>query len=184
MVVGILALQGDVREHQHILDVLNERSILVRSPDHLKECSALIIPGGESTTIRKLLALTKLDKAIIEFAEKQKPILGTCAGAILLAKEIEGNPFNPLGSVDITVKRNAYGAQTESFEDTVTINNKEVHVAFIRAPQITRVGKDVQVLAKHNNQPVLVKQGNIFLATFHPELCNETRVHELFLNSF
>lgn len=186
--VGILALQGDFREHEEILQKLNVPTIQVRLPEHLEKIDRLIIPGGESTTIGKLLLHFGLLQPIRERATKGMPVWGTCAGAILLAKHIgegkkEGQPT--LALVDITVHRNAFGRQIDSFETELmlpTIDTNPFHVIFIRAPKLSDPGKGVEVLGQlDTNQIVAVKQNNILATSFHSELATDTRIHEYFL---
>ncbi len=177
MVVGVLAFQGDFAEHIKILDDLKVRSVEVRSSRELSEVDVLIIPGGESTVMMKFLTETGLDKEIIKRVKSEMPVLGTCAGAILLSDSY----LNLLG---ISVDRNAYGSQLQSFSDRITIKDiGSIEAAFIRAPIITRVGDDVSVLASYNENPVLVQSGLIIAATFHPEVKSESAVHSLLLRS-
>lgn len=192
MVVGVLAFQGDFAEHLEILRLLKVDAIEVRSVEELNQVDGLIIPGGESTVIAKFLEETGVGAGIVRRAKGQNgkratmplTIFGTCAGAIVLAKEATGrNAPETLGLIDITVDRNAYGTQIDSFETSLSIQGlrEPVPVAFIRAPKITRVGKGVEVLASYKGSPVLVRQGGILVATFHAEVRGETGVHELFL---
>ena len=184
--IGILAFQGDVIEHEKIIISLGHTALQVRSPSDLKACQALIIPGGESTTIGLFLEQTGLNKKIIQSAHAGMPILGTCAGAILLAKTIESNIIPPhLGLINMTIQRNAYGQQLDSFHTDLQIpklNIKNLKAAFIRAPIIKKVGPGIQILAKHENQIVLVRQKNLWAATFHPELRGDNRLHQDFLS--
>ncbi|MBS3106278.1 pyridoxal 5'-phosphate synthase glutaminase subunit PdxT [Candidatus Woesearchaeota archaeon] len=180
--VGVLALQGDFREHLSILKKLGVDAKEIRTKEELSLVDGLIIPGGESTVINKLMRRHGLAEELVRKAQRGFPILGTCAGAIVISKEILGDPQVPLGLLDISVKRNAYGPQIESFEDDVEAKGiGKVRGCFIRAPIITRVGKRVDVLAKHQGNPVLFRQGNILASTFHPEIAGETRIHKLFL---
>ncbi|HLC76445.1 MAG TPA: pyridoxal 5'-phosphate synthase glutaminase subunit PdxT [Candidatus Peribacterales bacterium] len=190
MVVGVLAFQGDVLEHHQALKNLGVESKDVRSIEEFRDVDALIIPGGESTVIGKFLEETKLGEAIIDRTKKEKfPLYGTCAGAILLAKEIVGDSsVTSLKLIDISVERNAYGRQTESFQETISLNlgssTEEIVATFIRAPRIVRVGNTVEVLAMQNGDPVLCRQGSVLVSTFHPELLPElSAVHQLFLES-
>ena len=183
MKVGILALQGDVREHTSILSKLNVESIKVKLPKDLEDIDALIIPGGESTTIGMLMKKYKLDKAIKEKHKQGLPIYGACAGAILLAKEIIGSKQLKLNLVDISIQRNAYGGQLGSFETDLSIKDiGDFKGIFIRAPAIKRLYNGAEVLAEHKNNPVMVKQNNLLVTLFHPELTKDTRIHEYFLN--
>jgi 5'-phosphate synthase pdxT subunit len=159
----------------------------VREKSQLEKVDGLIIPGGESTTIGKLLVRYGMLESTQTFAREGKPIFGTCAGAILLAKEIEGSNQDRIGVLDITVKRNAYGRQIESFEADIfvpKIGELPVRGVFIRAPIIKHIEDGVEVLARFGDSPVLVKQGKILAATFHPELTNDTRIHAFFLSLF
>jgi len=183
--IGVLALQGDFAKHLEVLERLGVQPVQVRLPEHLDELDGLIIPGGESTTMGKLLGRFGLDKAIVKAAKHGLPVFGTCAGMILLAEKIEGSDQPRLGLIDMTVRRNAFGRQVNSFEvdlDVPELGDKPVRGVFIRAPFVTDVGKDVQVMAKlDDGQIVMVRQGNVVAAAFHPELTDDTRVHEYFL---
>ena len=183
MKVGILALQGDVREHKRILIKLNAEPIEVKLPQDLEDLDALIIPGGESTTIGMLMKKYKLDSKIKQKHKQGMPIYGTCAGAIVLAKDIIDDNQPKLGLVDISIKRNDYGGQIESFEADLSIKNiGEFKGVFIRAPTIKSFYNGVETLSEHKNSPVMVRQNDILITTFHPELTNDTRIHEYFLN--
>ncbi|MCC7197588.1 pyridoxal 5'-phosphate synthase glutaminase subunit PdxT [Candidatus Peregrinibacteria bacterium] len=183
--IGVLAFQGGVIEHKKILSQIGAITKEVRSIQDLETCNALIIPGGESTTIGFFLQESGLMKVIQQKAKENFPIWGTCAGAILLAKHIKADIIPPhLGLMDITVERNAYGRQLSSFEAELEIPElkiKDLQAAFIRAPIITSVLGKAKVLAKHKNDIVLVKEGNLLASTFHPELVGETRLHQYFL---
>ena len=185
-IIGILAFQGGVVEHENIIKKLGHISIEVRESKDLKTCRALIIPGGESTTIGFFLEQTGLDKEIIKRAAGGMPVMGTCAGAIVLAKNIVSNIIPPhLGLINMTIHRNAYGKQIDSFYTDLKIpalKIQDLHAAFIRAPIIEKVGPDVEILARHNNGIVLVRQKNIWAATFHAELRGETRLHSAFIS--
>ena len=181
MKVGVLALQGDFDAHRKRLEELGAEVVLVRRPEQLDEVDALVIPGGESGTFLKLLGEQGLEK-LKEFV-RAKPTFGTCAGAILLANQVE-NPHQPgLGALDITIRRNAYGRQLDSSirRAETTLGGDPLEMVFIRAPKIERVGRAVEVLAREGNDPVLVRQGNVMAATFHPELSEDKRVHAAFL---
>ena len=182
MKVGILALQGDVREHIEILRKLNTESVKVKLPEDLDDIDALIIPGGESTTIGMLIKKYNLDTKIREKYAKGMPIYGTCAGAILLAKNIKNSGQPRLSLIDMEIERNAYGRQAESFETELNIKNMgKFKGIFIRAPVVKKVYNGSEILAEHNNFPVMIKQGNILITTFHPELTSDARVHKFFL---
>jgi len=185
--VGVLALQGDFEKHIQALDRLGVPAVEVREKAQLEEVDGLIIPGGESTTIGKLLVRYGMLEPMQSFAKKGKPIFGTCAGAILLAKEIESSNQDRIGVLDIAVRRNAYGRQIESFEADIfvpKIGELPIRGVFIRAPIIKHIEDGVEVLARFGDSPVLVKQGTILAATFHPELTNDTRIHAFFLSLF
>jgi pyridoxal 5'-phosphate synthase pdxT subunit len=181
MKIGVLALQGDFDAHRKRLEELGAEVVLVRKPEQLDEVEALVIPGGESSTFLKLLGEKGLEK-LKQFV-RGKPTFGTCAGAILLANQVE-NPHQPgLGALDITIRRNAYGRQIDSSirQGQMTPGGDPLEMVFIRAPRIERVGKDVEVLARESDDPVLVRQGRTMAATFHPELSEDKRVHAAFL---
>lgn len=185
MTVGILALQGDFAEHVQILKKLKVRTLEVRTPEDLSHVQKLIIPGGESTTMAKLLDSTGLRAAIIQRVKKGNlAVYGTCAGAILMARKVSGKNAPPtLGLLNIKIDRNAYGSQMQSFEASLNIKGfkKPLPAAFIRAPRITKTGWRVEVLASHEGSPVLVLKGNILAGTFHPEVRGGTDIHRLFL---
>lgn len=180
MKIGVLALQGDFDAHRKRLEELGADAVLVRKPEQLDEVDALIIPGGESTTFLKLLGDGGVQK-LRDFVHS-KPTFGTCAGAILLATEVENPPQQGLGALDIRVRRNAYGRQLESSICEGKFGNSPLEMVFIRAPRIERVGEAVEVLARQGSDPVLVRQGKVMAATFHPELSDDTRVHRAFLD--
>jgi len=180
--VGILAIQGDVDAHRRTLARLGVEAARVRGEKDLDGVAALILPGGESTTLSKGLARVGLYEPIRAFAAAGHPILGTCAGAVLLAREVENHPVPSLGLLDVVAVRNAYGTQVDSFAafaESETL--PELRCVFIRAPQLRRPGPQVEVLARVDGWPVLVRQGRILASTFHPELTEETRVHALLL---
>lgn len=182
MKVGVLALQGDFREHSMVLADLGASPIEVRNPDELARVEALVIPGGESTTISKLTRSAGLVEPILERAKDGMPMLGTCAGLIVMAERVDtGEPLLPL--VDITVRRNAYGRQVDSFEADVAVEGVDhpVRAVFIRAPVVAEVGEGVRVLAEHEGHPVVLEQGTLVVASFHPELVGESRLHEYVL---
>ena len=183
MNVGILSLQGSIVEHSRAVEMLGHNPVKVKLPYHLENIKALIIPGGESTTIAKLIQHYKLDKAIINKNKEGMPIYGTCAGAILLAKEVIDNKTPTLNLLDISIKRNDYGRQIDSFETDLHIKNfsKPFHAIFIRAPAIQSYNSGSEVLAEFNNHPVMLRQNNILVTTFHPELTNDLRVHKYFV---
>lgn len=183
--VGVLAIQGDFAAHARVLERLGASCREVRKPEHLNDVSGLIMPGGESTTMLKFLLEEGLMEPLKNFARRGGAIFGTCAGAILLAREVSNPVQSSLGLVDISIQRNAYGRQVDSFIDTTlspALGPPPLEMVFIRAPVITRTGAGVDVLVEHQGDPVLVRQGPYLVATFHPELTMDTRVHELFLN--
>jgi len=174
MKIGVLAVQGNFREHGAMLRRLGADVVEVRKPEELEGLDGLVVPGGESTTFMRLMRLYGLDEAIRAF---EAPILGTCAGMIVLDRD-------HLGLVDVAVDRNAYGRQVASFEADLSLagESSPLRGVFIRAPRV-RVTGDVEVLAEHEGEPVLVRDGRILVASFHPELTDDTRVHELFLSA-
>jgi len=182
MRIGVLAIQGDFEAHKVRLEQLGAEVTLVRKPEQLDAIDAIVIPGGESTTFLNFLAERGFLQKLREFV-RSKPALGTCAGAILLAKEVENPPQASLGTLDIRIRRNAYGRQIDSSirQAATKLGDKPLEMVFIRAPQIVKTGKEVEVLATESGDPVLVRQGKIMAATFHPELSADTRVHQEFL---
>jgi 5'-phosphate synthase pdxT subunit len=181
--IGVLDLQGAVREHVAVLDRLGVPSLRVRLTEELDAVDALIIPGGESTTVGKLMERRGLDTAIRERARAGMPVFGTCMGMITMATDIEGSEQHRLGLLDIGVRRNAFGRQVDSFEadlDVPALGGEAVPAVFIRAPVVTRVGPGVEVLAEWEGEPVAVRQGRLLATAFHPELTADTRFHELF----
>ncbi|HEX2241341.1 MAG TPA: pyridoxal 5'-phosphate synthase glutaminase subunit PdxT [Actinomycetota bacterium] len=192
MKIGVLGLQGDVREHQRALETAGASPVLVKHAAELNDVDALVIPGGESTTIGKLLDRFALLDPLRERVASGMPVYGTCAGLILMAAEVVldefavGNPHDAphrLGSMDVAVTRNAYGRQVDSFETDLDIAglDEPFRAVFIRAPTIERTGADVEVLATFEDRPVLVRQRNMLASTFHPEMTGDARVHELFI---
>ena len=183
MKIGVLALQGNFREHIKILKKCNVEATEIRLPSDLDDCNGLIIPGGESTAIGKLMKKYRLDRKIKDKHNEGMPIFGTCAGTILLAKEITGNQQPKLELMDISVERNAYGRQIDSFEADIEINNLgRFKGIFIRAPVIKNIYNGAEVLSEFNGKAVLVKNGNLLAATFHPELTDDIRLHEYFID--
>jgi 5'-phosphate synthase pdxT subunit len=172
--IGVLALQGNFREHVAMLRRLGAEAVEVRKPDQLEGLDGLVLPGGESTTFMRLMRLYGLDEAVRHFAA---PVFGTCAGMIVLDRD-------HLGLVDIAVDRNAYGRQVASFEADLDLEgeNEPLRGVFIRAPRVRETGPEVEVLAELNGEPVLVRDGRLLVASFHPELTDDTRVHERFLD--
>ena len=172
--IGVLAVQGNFREHAKVLRALGAEVVEVRKPEELDGLDGLVIPGGESTAILRLARLYGLEEALGRF---EAPIFGTCAGMILLGRD-------HLGLVDVAVRRNAYGRQVASFEADLALEGEDepLRGVFIRAPWIEVAGPEVEVLAEHDGRPVLAREGRILVASFHPELTEDTRVHELFLD--
>ncbi len=181
MKIGILALQGDFDAHRKRLAELGAEAVLVRNPEQLEDIDGLIIPGGESSVFLRLLGERGFKK-LSEFV-LSKPTFGTCAGCILLARQIENPAQAGVGALDITVRRNAYGRQIDSaiLEGATKLEGGPLEQVYIRAPRIERVGPEVEVLAERDGHPVLVRQGKLLAATFHPELSPDTRVHAEFL---
>lgn len=186
--IGILALQGDFQEHAAILSKLGCVAVNeVRLPKDLDHIDGLIIPGGESTTMSKLIENYNFRSSLIRFHGENKPLWGTCAGTILIAKEAKGlDPWKPLGLIDICIQRNGYGRQLDSFQANLTISGLKPQTPFdgifIRAPKIIDIGEGVEILSTFGNkEPVAVKQRNVIATTFHPELTGDLRFHQLFL---
>jgi pyridoxal 5'-phosphate synthase pdxT subunit len=175
LTIGVLAVQGNFREHAQMLQRLGARTVEVRKPEQLAGLDGLVIPGGESTTFMRLMRLYGLDGALAAF---DRPIFGTCAGMIVLDRE-------HLGLVDVKVRRNAFGRQVASFETELDVAGEETPLTavFIRAPWVEEVGPDVEVLAEVDGRPVLAREGKILVAAFHPELTDDTRLHERFLET-
>jgi pyridoxal 5'-phosphate synthase pdxT subunit len=185
MKVGVLALQGDFARHAQALARAGAEAVEVRKPEDLEEIEGLVIPGGESTTLLRLMDDWQFVPALQKFHAAGRPIFGTCAGAIVLAREVERPRQSSLGFIDLTVERNAYGRQRESFEAAgVAVLDGQatpVEMVFIRAPRIRRAGPDVTTLAAHGGEPVLVRQGTVLAGTFHPELTDSLAVHRYFV---
>ena len=183
LTIGVLALQGDYDAHRQTLNTLGVGTVLVRKPEELEAIDGLIIPGGESSTFLKFLEREGFLQKLRNFVSR-KPTFGTCAGAILLAKEVINPSQQSLGALDIAIERNAYGRQIDStiITSPSKLDGAPLEMVFIRAPRIERVGAGVEVLAQRDNHPVLVKQEHILAATFHPELSNDRRIHKLFLD--
>ena len=183
--VGVLALQGDFLEHVQVLDHLGVEAREVRLPQELEEVQALILPGGESTTMVRLLDLHDLREPVCRRIREGMPAWGTCAGLILLARELQEKSPTPLGLMDLQVVRNAYGRQVNSFETNVSVpalGEEPFHAVFIRAPAIVGCGPGVEILARlDDGTPVAARQGNILVTAFHPELTPDMRLHSYFL---
>jgi 5'-phosphate synthase pdxT subunit len=182
MKIGVLALQGDFDAHRKRLEELGAKVVLVKKPEQLDQIDGLVIPGGESGTFLKLLGEAGFAK-LKQFV-RMKPTFGTCAGAILLASEVENPKQSGLGVLDIRIRRNAYGRQIDSSirEGRFVQDKAPLEMVFIRAPKIERVGSGVEVIATEGADPVAVRQGRVMAATFHPELSDDTRVHRAFLD--
>jgi pyridoxal 5'-phosphate synthase pdxT subunit len=180
MTIGVLALQGDFDAHRKRLEELGAKVVLVRKPEQLDEIDGLVIPGGESSTFLKLLGEKGFEK-LKQFV-RVKPTFGTCAGAILLAHEVENPTQKGLGVLDIGIRRNAYGRQVDSSIREGQFHGEPSEMVFIRAPKIERIGPGVEVIATEGKDPVAVRQGNVMAATFHPELSEDPRVHRAFLD--
>jgi len=182
--IGVLALQGDFALHAKALAKCGVEAVEVRKPSELDEIDGLIIPGGESTTLLNLMDAWNFPPALEKFHSTGKPIFGTCAGLIILARDVENPKQFSLGLIDVAVERNAYGRQRESFEaqGTVRLDDTPVQLemVFIRAPRIRRIGPGVEVLAEHRGEPVMARQDRVLVATFHPELTDSTAVHQYF----
>jgi 5'-phosphate synthase pdxT subunit len=185
--IGVLALQGDFAKHQTMLRLLRIETVLVKKPKDLPGCEGLIIPGGESTTLTKLIQKCNMHDPIREFAENH-PIMGTCAGAIMVAASVDDQRIEPLQLIDISVTRNAYGRQIDSFVTHVDVpflrGSKRFKAVFIRAPEIRSVGSQVEVLMELHENPILVQERNVLALTFHPELTSDPRIHKYFLEHF
>jgi len=181
--IGVLGLQGAYAKHLAILQQLDVQAVDVRKPEDLEECHGLIIPGGESTTMTKLINEIEMHDALLKFSV-DRPVFGTCAGMILMAAKVDDGRVKTLNLLDIEVERNAYGRQIDSFIDEldVTTNGQAFSMrgVFIRAPRIKKMGDGVEVLASVNGEPVLVQEGHHIAAAFHPELTGETRIHNYF----
>jgi pyridoxal 5'-phosphate synthase pdxT subunit len=182
MKIGVLAIQGDYEAHKRRLEQLGAEVTLVRKPEQLDAIDAIVIPGGESSTFLNFLVERGFLEKLRDFVSN-KPTFGTCAGAILLATEVENPPQQSLSALDIRIRRNAYGRQNESFisQTASQLGPRPLEMVFIRAPKIMSTGRSVEVLARESGDPVLVRQGKIMAATFHPELSDDTRVHQEFL---
>lgn len=189
--VGLLTLQGDYAKHREIFTALGVETLGVRRPSELDQVCALVIPGGESTTLTRLMDRIELRKPLLDFAV-DNPVMGTCAGLIMMAQTLADEKFNdygvaPLGMLDCTVLRNGYGRQIDSFTAPVGIgmlddSEEEFDAVFIRAPRIVAVGAKADVVVVHDGEPVAIRQGNLLGLTFHPELTDDVRIHQAFLN--
>ncbi|QUF65449.1 pyridoxal 5'-phosphate synthase glutaminase subunit PdxT [Bacillus atrophaeus] len=183
LTIGVLGLQGAVREHIRSIEACGAAGLVVKRPEQLNEVDGLILPGGESTTMRRLIDTYHFMEPLREFAAQGKPLFGTCAGLIILAKEIQGSDNAHLGLLNVKVERNSFGRQVDSFEADLTIEGLEEPFTgvFIRAPHILEAGEDVEVLSEHGGRIVAAKQDNLLGCSFHPELTDDHRVTELFV---
>ena len=183
--IGVLGLQGDYQAHANMLERAGARTRIVKKPGQLDEIEALVIPGGESTTLIKLMDSWGFWEPLRAFVTGRKSVLGTCAGMILLAREVVNPPQKSLDAIDVTVERNSYGRQRESFEATGTVDvgdgARDLPMIFIRAPRIQRLGPGVEALAHCGDDCVMARQGHILVASFHPELTDDLTVHRYFL---
>ncbi|MBU5261197.1 pyridoxal 5'-phosphate synthase glutaminase subunit PdxT [Bacillus atrophaeus] len=183
LTIGVLGLQGAVREHIRSIEACGAAGLVVKRPEQLNEVDGLILPGGESTTMRRLIDTYHFMEPLREFAAQGKPLFGTCAGLIILAKEIQGSDNAHLGLLNVKVERNSFGRQVDSFEADLTIEGlaEPFTGVFIRAPHILEAGEDVEVLSEHGGRIVAAKQDNLLGCSFHPELTDDHRVTELFV---
>lgn len=185
MKIGVLGLQGDFREHARALEDAGAAAVVVRRPEEVAEVDGLVLPGGESTTIGKLLDRFELLEPLRERVNGGMPLYGTCAGLILMANAVEGPQDAPhrLGVMDVTVRRNAYGRQVDSFEADLDVAglDEPFRAVFIRAPLVERAGDGVEVLASLDGRPVLVREGRMLASSFHPEMTGDNRVHSMFV---
>lgn len=182
--IGVLGLQGAVREHIRSIEAAGAEAVVVKKKEQLDEIDGLIIPGGESTTMRRLIDKYDFMEPLKEFAQQDKPMFGTCAGLILLANQIVGYDEPHIGVMDVKVERNSFGRQRESFEADLDIAGvgENFNAVFIRAPHIVEAGEDVEILAKHNNRIVAARHGQYLGCSFHPELTDDHRITEYFVN--
>lgn len=182
--IGVLALQGAVREHVKCLEAPNTEIVIVKKVDQLADLDGLVLPGGESTTMRRLIDLYGFFEPLKEFAAEGKPMFGTCAGLILMAEEIVGYDQGHLSVINMKVQRNAFGRQRESFETDLLVTDvgEDIRAVFIRAPLIVEVGENVQVLSKYGDEIVAARQGHFLACSFHPELTDDHRFHQYFVS--
>ncbi|MFD0712865.1 pyridoxal 5'-phosphate synthase glutaminase subunit PdxT [Paenibacillus sp. GCM10027626] len=184
MKIGVLALQGAVTEHMRSIEAAGGEAVAVKLTEQLEDLDGIIIPGGESTTIGKLMRKYGFIEALQQFSKQGKPLFGTCAGLIVLAKQIEGQEETHLGIMDITVARNAFGRQRESFETDLPVKgiDEPIRAVFIRAPLIKEAAPGVDVLSTYNGEIVTARQGHLLACSYHPELTDDYRLHAYFLN--
>lgn len=187
MIVGVLGIQGGFSKHKEMLESMEYPVSIIRTPDELKKVNALIIPGGESTTFLNLFNKLELKEAIIDFGNNA-PIMGTCAGLIVLSKIVDSLDYSTLNLIDIEVDRNAYGRQRDSFIDNVDVElngiTSKFEAVFIRAPKISRYGSTCKVLANYKDDAIMVRNDSILVCTFHPELTGNNLIHKYFLENF
>jgi pyridoxal 5'-phosphate synthase pdxT subunit len=187
MLVGVLGIQGGFSKHKEMIDSMGYDTKIVRTSEELKKTNALVIPGGESTTFLNLFEKLELAEAIKEY-NLHSPIMGTCAGLIVLSKKVDNIETGTLGLIDLEVSRNAYGRQRESFIDKVNVNlnneSTEIDAVFIRAPKIINHGPDCEVLSKHNDDIIMVQNKSVLVCSFHPELTGNRSIHKYFLEKF
>lgn len=184
VMIGVLALQGAFAKHVHMIQSLGYQAVEVRKPKELEKCQGLIIPGGESTVITRQIKFIGMGGALQEFANSN-PVFGTCAGLILISREIMADAMQPMGLLDIAVERNAFGRQAESFTADLEIDivpKQKLKAVFIRAPRIRQATQEVKILAHYEGEPVLVQQGRHLGATFHPELTHNPLIHKYFVD--
>ncbi|WP_227940148.1 pyridoxal 5'-phosphate synthase glutaminase subunit PdxT [Alkalihalobacillus deserti] len=180
--IGVLALQGAIREHVNCLEAPNTEVVVVKKVEQLADLDGLVFPGGESTTMRRLIDLYGFFEPLKQFAAEGKPMFGTCAGLILMADQIVGQDSGHLSVINMKVQRNAFGRQRESFETDLLVTGvgEDIRAVFIRAPLILEVGEDVEVLSKYNDEIVAARQGQFLACSFHPELTDDHRFHQYF----
>ncbi|OIJ17597.1 glutamine amidotransferase subunit PdxT [Anaerobacillus alkalidiazotrophicus] len=181
--IGVLALQGAVREHVKLLQAPGVEVVVVKKVEQLEELDGLVLPGGESTTMRRLIDKYDFFEPLKQFAKSEKPVFGTCAGLILMAKQLIGQSEGHLEIIDMEVERNAFGRQRESFEAELMVKGiaDDIMAVFIRAPLIKSVGEDVEILSKYNGEIVAVRQDQFLACSFHPELTEDARFHQYFV---
>lgn len=186
LTIGVLGLQGAVQEHMKQIEELGHKALIIKKPEQLEQIDGLILPGGESTTMRRLIDRYDFFEPIQTFHSQNKPIFGTCAGMVLVAKEISDSADSHLNLMDIRVKRNAFGRQKDSFEAELSLKGiaEPVNAVFIRAPYIESVGQEVEILATYERHIVAAKQNNILVSSFHPELTDDTSFLQLFIDMF
>ena len=184
MKIGILALQGNYHQHKKVIDILGIQNTFIRHANELDKCDSLIIPGGESTTISKQIDNNNLRNILTEYSTTN-PIMGTCAGMIMLSSSVPTDNMMPLNVMDFQVERNAWGRQIHSFSANIDLEfdrDRSFHTVFIRSPKISKISRDIEILSMYNNEPILLSDGMHLVSTFHPEIGNDYRIHEYFTN--